>query len=338
MAANPFLSVLRGEEPERIPVWFMRQAGRYMPEYQKIREGKSILEICENPDLVSEITRQPVNILGVDAAIIFSDIMLPLDAMGFDISFVNGTGPVVGNSILSQPDLGRITHFEEKNFRYPLKKSIAAFRKNSPGVPLIGFTGGPLTLLSYVVKGSADRDLEVTRNLMNTRHDTFYESLELISDMVVSYAKMQVDAGVDAIQVFDSWAGALSPYMFEHYIETSLQRVVDEIKDTKIPVIYFGTGLSGVLDQLTGLNFDVLSMDWRIRLSRAMQLTKGKFILQGNLDPRVAATPDYIQETSDIMEDMGNQEGFIFNLGHGVLPFTPPENLRSIVNYVHAYR
>lgn len=335
---NPFLSVLKGDEPDRIPVWFMRQAGRYLPEYQKVRKGMSIQEICKDPSLVEEITRQPVGILGVDAAILFSDIMIPLEAMGFNVTFKEGVGPVVENSISERPDLSGISFFEEKRLNYPVSESISTFKENNPGTPLIGFTGGPLTLLSYVNKGSADRDLEATKTLMSTRQETYNEALDLISEMVVSYARMQVSAGVDAIQIFDSWAGSLSPYMFEKYVERSLYGVVEEIKETGIPLIYFSTGTAGHLDQLSDLNLDVLSMDWRIRLSKARELTHDKFILQGNLDPRVAATPNYLNDTRRILEDMGDDTRFIFNLGHGVIPITPPENLRSIVNYVHAYR
>ncbi len=335
---NPFLAVLKGEEPERIPVWFMRQAGRYLPEYQKIRMGRSIQEMCSDPNLINEITRQPINIIGVDAAIIFSDIMVPLEAMGFDITFKEGVGPVVSNSIKDKPDMGGITPFDEKNLRYPIRESITKFRENNPGIPLIGFTGGPITLLSYATKGSADRDLEMTKSVMYTRQDTYHEAIDMISEMVVSYAKLQISAGVDAIQIFDSWAGSLSPYMFERYAERSLGWVLDELKGTGIPIIYFGTGLSGLLDQISDLSFDVLSMDWRMKLSKVRSATKGKFILQGNLDPRVAATPNYLQETKNILEDVGDDSRYIFNLGHGVIPITPPENLRSIVNYVHSYR
>lgn len=316
----------------------MRQAGRYLPEYQKIRSGRSIQEMCSDPNLINEVTRQPVNLLGVDAAIIFSDIMVPLEAMGFDITFREGIGPVVSNSIKEKPDMGGISSFDEKNLRYPIRESIRKFRENNPGIPLIGFTGGPVTLLSYATKGSADRDLEITKNVMYTRQDTYHEALDMISEMVVEYARLQVSAGVDAIQIFDSWAGSLSPYIFEKYVERALQGVIDELKGSGIPLIYFGTGLSGLIDQIAKLNFDVLSMDWRMRLSKVRAATRGKFILQGNLDPRVAATPNYLQETKNILEDIGEDPAYIFNLGHGVIPITPPENLRSIVNYVHAYR
>lgn len=335
---NPFIAVLRGEEPERIPIWFMRQAGRYLPEYHKMRQGRSIQEMCSDPSLINEVTKQPVNILGVDAAIIFSDIMVPLEAMGFEITFREGVGPVVSNSIKEKPDMTGITPFHEKNLKYPIRESITRFRENNPGVPLIGFTGGPITLLSYATKGSADRDLEITKNVMYTREGTYLEALDMISEMIVSYAKLQISAGVDAIQIFDSWAGSLSPYVFEKYVDRSLRIVLESLKDTGTPIIYFGTGLSGLLDQITKLNFDVLSMDWRVRLSKVRSMTRGKFILQGNLDPRVAATPNYLQETKNILEDIGEDPNFIFNLGHGVIPITPPENLRSIVNYVHSFR
>lgn len=316
----------------------MRQAGRYMPEYQKVRKGKSIQEICWDPALVEEITRQPVNILGVDAAIIFSDIMIPLEAMGFQVKFMEGVGPVIGNSLTERPDLSGIIPFDKENLGYPVSDSISRFKKNNPSVPLIGFTGGPITLLSYASKGSADRDLEVTRTLMLTRQNTFSEALDLITDLVINYAKMQISAGADAIQIFDSWAGALSPYMFESYVERSLRIVAEELGRSGVPLIYFGTGMSGLLDQIAQLDFDVLSMDWRIKLSKVRELTDDKFILQGNLDPRAAASPNYLNETMRVLEDVGDNERFIFNLGHGVIPITPPENLRSIVNYVHSYR
>ncbi len=335
---NPFISVLRGNEPDRIPVWFMRQAGRYLPEYQRIRKGMSIQDICRNTDAVEEITKLPVNILGVDASIIFSDIMIPMESMGFDISFKEGFGPLISNSLLEVPDMRGISEFDPTKIGYPIEKSIKTFKNSNPDLPLIGFTGGPITLLSYAVKGASDRNLQTTKAFMQMRQGTYSDAMRQISDMVADYAKLQYQAGADAIQIFDSWAGSLSPYSFQEYVNVYLSPVINEIKSVGVPLIYFGTELSGHLEQLAPLDFDVLSTDWKTRLSSVRQRTGDKFILQGNLDPSIAASPAHIKETMAIVEDIGDDPRFIFNLGHGVLPETPPENLRSISNYVHAFR
>ncbi len=335
---NSFLQVLDGEEPERIPVWFMRQAGRYLPEYQKVREGRSIQEICKDPSTVAEVTAQPVRSLGVEAGILFSDIMIPLEGMGFKVTFKEGVGPIIENSLRERPDMNSIRKFSSANLEYPVGESIRKFKELHPEVPLIGFTGGPITLLSYAANGRSDRDLASTKVFMEERKDTYAEAMGLISGMVSEYAKLQIHAGVDAVQVFDSWAGSLSPYAFSDYVDSFLGPSLQAIHREGKPLIYFGTGLAGHLDRLRDLSVDAISMDWRIRLSRVREAVGDRFVLQGNLDPVTAAGKDYVPETRRILEDIGNDKKFIFNLGHGVLPSTPPANLRSIVNYVHAFR
>lgn len=331
---------MHGGDPEQIPVWFMRQAGRYLPGYKEIRKQHTIKEISMDPDLVSRITLEPVDAIGVDAAIIFSDIMLPAESMGFNLEFREGVGPVISNSVRENPDLSGISQFEESGYKYPLADAIRKVKSDGKGVPLLGFTGGPLTIMSYLLNGGPDRNLNYTKSVMINDERKFRQVLDLVTDMTIKYAKMQINAGVDAFQIFDSWIGSLSPYRFRYYLENSIFEIVSELRATNIPLIYFSTGSAGLFNDMTDLDVDFLSVDWRVRLSHVRKITGGKYGIQGNLDPQIAAlgSGESIKEASRILEDIDYTHDYVFNLGHGVLPETQPETLRKLVEHVHSQR
>lgn len=341
---NPFLSVMHGKEPDRIPVWFMRQAGRYLPGYKEIRKKHTIKEISLDPELVSKITLEPVNALGVDAAIIFSDIMLPAESMGFNLDFKEGIGPIISNSIRKNPSLRGIHQFDESAYKYPLEEAIKKVKSERRDIPLIGFSGGPLTIMSYLLNGGPDKDIAYTKSIMYRDETKFNNILNMVTDMTIKYAKMQIRAGIDAFQIFDSWVGFLSPFSFRKYLERSIMDVVSELRATNTPLIYFSTGSAGLLCEILDLDVDLdvdfLSLDWRIRLSHFRKIIRRKYGLQGNLDPQVAALgfEESKNEASKILNDIDYTHDYIFNLGHGVLPQTKPDTLKKLVEYVHSFR
>ncbi len=327
-----FISALKGDRPDRIPVWFMRQAGRYLPQYHELRKNRSIKEICMDPRAVSDITYSPVELLGVDAAIIFSDILLPLESMGFDLEYRAGVGPVLSEF----KGASAAESFSIKHFRYPLSESIGLFKDEHPDVPLIGFTAGPITLSSYMIAGKSDRDLSATKRHAMKDPQDFIMLIDRSVDAIISMARYQKAAGADVIQIFDSWAGALSPVQFNRIYRGFLEEIRSELD---FPLIYFSTGTGGIVEDLATIGFDFLSLDWRMRLSDVRKRIGDSTGLQGNLDPEAAGSSPQIalQETRDILEGMKGKENYIFNLGHGVLPHTDPETLKKIVEEVHNY-
>lgn len=333
---NNFLDTIKNRNSEKIPVWFMRQAGRYMDLYKEIRKKYNIREICMNPEITEEITYEPVKLLNVDASIIFADIILPLEAMGYKIDF-NNYGPVIYNGYQNNKDLKDIYNFDEKNLKYKTYDSIKLFKEKHKDTPLIGFSGGIITILSYILSGTSDNNLNYTKNIM-LNDNKFNDYKKLIKNMIINYLKMQVKAGVDAIQIFDSWLGSLSPNMFNNYIKNDIIEIVNEFKG-KIPLIYFATGNSGTIDIFNEINPDFLSVDWRIDLKNARKILNSDIGLQGNLDPYIVQyNENYaIKETDYILNQNFDKNNYIFNLGHGVLPDTKVNTLKSIVNNVHNF-
>ncbi|SMD30931.1 uroporphyrinogen decarboxylase [Picrophilus oshimae] len=328
---NSFISMIRNGYSDTIPVWFMRQAGRYLKEYNEKKGRMTIKEICMDPELIAGISYDPVRILNVDAAIIFSDITIPLEALGYKIEFLPG-GPRIINGYIKNHDMKDIIYFEESNFKYKIYDAIKIF-KEKYHFPLIGFSGGLITVLSYIIAGGPDSNLNLTKRSMLS-DDKFNDYINIIKDMIIKYIRLQVRAGVDAIQIFDSWLGYLSPQTYENYIKGHIEEILSEIN---VPVIYFSTGTSSIIEKLSRLNIDYISVDWRLdmKLARSMVNKKG---LQGNLDPLIAAynLRYALKETSDIINAAG-RSSYIFNLGHGVIPETPVENLKHIVNFVHHF-
>lgn len=318
------------------PVWFMRQAGRYLPGYTALRKKHSIKEICSSKDLTVKVTDEPIGLLGVDAAIIFSDITIPLEAMGFKVDFKEGIGPIISRPFQENRKLEGVHGFERSAYSYATFDAISMFKEKFPAMPLIGFSGGPLTVASYVAGGKADRDLSLTRSLIYRDDRDFQALMKMILEMVILNCREQVRHGADAIQIFDSWAGFLPSEEFKKYASAYLQEIVSELSGiTK--VIYFSTQTTGMLGELDGIGFDFLSLDWRTDLASASRLLKPETGLQGNLDPlMVAQSPKKaISEAQKIAASMKGKDNYIFNLGHGVLPSTDPGTLGEIVRTVH---
>ena len=334
---NNFLSALRGEEHEQVPVWFMRQAGRYSRDYQDIRQGNSIKEICLDPELTYRVTSSPIDELGVDAAIIFFDILLPAEGMGFKIDYEEGRGPVISNPVLPGKANSEIFQFSRSSMPYPVEKAIKIFRERRPGFPIIGFSGGPITMISYLLRGQSDKELIETRKYLLNHAREAGMVMDMITEASIETLKLQVRSGCSAIQLFDSWAGYLPPSMLRDYSDRYISQISSEFSG-KIPLIYFSTQTSSSLDILKDTGADILSMDWRCDLHKISGMVGPEKGLQGNLDPVMAAfSPERaVDESIRISSSMKGVNRYIFNLGHGVLPQTSPETLRRIVQAVHS--
>ncbi len=336
---NDFIAALKGEPHEHTPVWFMRQAGRYLPGYTSLRKEHSIKEICADRDLTVKVTEEPLDLLGVDAAIIFADITTPIEAMGFGLEFKEGVGPVISKPYSENPNLAGIHDFDISEFRYATYSAISKFKEKNPQFPLIGFAGGPLTIVSYIVAGKADRELSKTRRLLYGKDEGFVTLMEMVREMVIENCRAQIRSGADAIQIFDSWAGFLPPSEFREYSARYLMDIVNELS-VGAPLIYFSTQTTGMLEELQATGFNVLSLDWRCDLPSVSRKVKAEISLQGNIDPTlVAGSPESsVREAGRLVEGMAQREGYILNLGHGVLPDTKPETLREIVRTAHQFR
>lgn len=336
---SDFVAALKGEPHEQTPVWFMRQAGRYLPGYMSVRGDHTIKEICADKNLTLNVTEEPLDLLGVDAAIIFSDITTPIEAMGFGLEFQEGVGPVISNSFRSDPHLKNIFEFDISNFRYATYQAIKEFKERRPRFPIIGFAGGPLTISSYVVTGGPDTNLSQTKNLLYRDDPGFLRFMHMIKDMVIKNCREQIRSGADAIQIFDSWAGFLPPSEFKEYSNKFLSDIANELS-VGVPLIYFSTQTSGMLDELQLAGFDALSLDWRCDLPSVSRIVKTETGLQGNIDPLIVSTSPMkaIRESKRLVESMKHKDNYVLNLGHGVLPDTQPETLREIVRTAHQFR
>ena len=328
-----FLRACRREPVDRTPVWFMRQAGRALPEYRAVRQRYGLLEIMRQPELCAEVTLQPVRRLGVDAAILFADIMLPLAGMGVAVELRDGVGPVVDPPLRTPADVGRLRPFEPEAAVGPLLQAVRLVRQASP-VPLIGFAGAPFTLAAYLVEGGRSRDFLRVKAFMHREPAAWARLMEQLTDATVAYLRAQVAAGAQAVQLFDSWVGALSPADYREAVLPHVRRLIAALPP--VPLIHFGTGTAGLLELMAEAGGDVIGVDWRIPLDLAWARI-GPRGIQGNLDPAAAAGPREVMErhARAVLQAAGGRPGHIFNLGHGVLPHTPVENLQRLVDLVH---
>ena len=335
---SPFLAACRAEPHDRTPVWFMRQAGRSLPEYQAIRGSGSILNAIADADLSTEITLQPVRRYGVDAAILFSDIVVPAHAVGFGVDVRPGVGPVIDRPFDGWADLERLRPLEpEADTPYVLETVRQVVADGS--VPLIGFAGGPFTVASYLIEGAPSRTYGRTKAMMLGEPELWHALMERLADMAVASLRSQIDCGASAIQLFDSWAGALSPPVYERCVLPFSRRVFEGVADTGVPRIHFGVSTGEILHLMADAGADVIGVDWRVPLDVARRRLGPDTILQGNLDPAVCLGPlDVVEaEVADVLRRNGDHPGHIFNLGHGVLPETDPAVLAHVVDQVHAH-
>jgi uroporphyrinogen decarboxylase len=316
----------------------MRQAGRYMAEYRTLREKHTLLEICAQPELAAEVTLQPIKRLDVDSAIIFADILLPLVPMGIDLEFAAGEGPIIHNPVRTRADIERLRVLDPEEAVPATLKAIRLVTHELPGdLPLIGFAGGLFTVASYMIEGGSSRNYLRTKQLMYGEPETWALLMERLADMTSRYLRGQVEAGARAVQIFDSWAGALSPRDYRAHVLPHTQRIVASLQALDVPVIIFGTGTSGLLDLLASTGADVVGVDWRVDLDRAWKRIGYDRAVQGNLDPVLLFAPraEIERQVDAILEQAAGRDGHIFNLGHGILPQTPVENVQFVAELVH---
>ena len=331
-----FLDACWGKPVDRTPVWLMRQAGRYLPEYMAVRSKCTFLELCKTPELAAEVTIQPVDILGVDAAIMFSDILTPVEPMGMKLDFV--PGPVFESPIRSMADVDKLRIPQmEQDVPYVLE-TIKILRRELAGkVPLIGFGGAPFTLACYMVEGKGSKDFAQIKRMMYAAPDVYAALMEKITTMSMEYLNAQITAGAQCIQIFDTWGGILSPADYERYVLPYTTRLINGLNRMETPVIHFVKGSGAMLDTVLKAGGDVMGLDWHVGLGAARDILGSQMAVQGNLDPTVLfATKEIIErEVKRVLDENAGRPGHIFNLGHGILPTVPPENARFMVECVH---
>ncbi len=333
-----FLRACRREPVDATPVWFMRQAGRSQPEYQALRQHYTLLEICRRPELCAEVTLSPLHDLGVDAAVMFADITLPLKSMGVAFELADG-GPRIDQQIRGPEDVAALRRFEIDELTGGVLEAIRLVRAASP-VPVIGFSAAPFTLASYLVEGGPSRDYVATRRMMFVQPQTWAALMEWMTDMAIRYLRAQIDAGIHAAQVFDSWVGCLSPEDYRRSVAPYSRRIFDALAAAHVPAIHFGTGTAGLLREMAAAGGDVIGIDWRIELDLAWSRIGATRGIQGNLDPAALLAPEDAlrRKAGAILQQAAGRPGHIFNLGHGVLPQTDRARLRMLVDLVHAGR
>jgi uroporphyrinogen decarboxylase len=338
MATDRFLRALRREPVDRTPVWFMRQAGRYLPEYRELRGDRDILESIRRPEEAVEITLQPLRRMPLDAAIVFSDIVVPLVAVGSPIRIVQGRGPVLDEPIRGAGDLARLRPLEPEVDEPYVLDAIRLLVKELE-VPLIGFAGAPFTLASYLIEGGPSRDHARTKALLWTEPQVWQELLDRLVTIVVAHVAAQVDAGASAIQIFDSWVGAIAPATYEASVAPHMRRLFEAIGGLGVPVIHFGVGTGELLGAMAEAGGDAIGIDARVPLDAGWERVGGprRRAVQGNLDPSALLAPwDVVEHQAlDVLSRAGGRDGHVFNLGHGVLPDTPVEHLQRLVDLVH---
>jgi uroporphyrinogen decarboxylase len=330
----------RREPVPSTPIWLMRQAGRYMPEYRAIRAKTGFLELCKTPSLAAEVTVTAAERLGVDAAIIFADILLILEPMGVDLEFAHGEGPVIHNPVREAVDVDRLRQLEDASALDFVNEAIRQTRRAlKPDIPLIGFSGAPFTLASYLTEGGGSKNYVHTKRLMYNDRGAWHAMMSLIAASLVKYLNAQIEAGAQAVQLFDSWVGALSPDDYREFVLPHTKAVIESVKPG-VPVIHFGTGTAALLELMREAGGDVIGLDWRVRLDEGWQRVGHDVAVMGNLDP-VALFADrevLLAQARKVLDQAGGRPGHIFNLGHGILPETPVENVIALVEMVHEAR
>jgi uroporphyrinogen decarboxylase len=336
-AESVFVRACRRQPVPYAPAWYMRQAGRALPEYRKARAGMSMLEACSTPDLITEFTLQPVRRYDVDAAIFFSDIVVPLRAVGVGIDIRPGVGPVVDKPFRDESDIGRLRGLDASDVPF-VTEAVTSLVAELGDKPLIGFAGGPFTLACYLVDGGPSKNFEITKSLMYGQPRLWDALLSRLVDITISFLQVQVAAGASAVQLFDSWIGALSPEDYRRSVLPHSKRVFDALAATGVPRIHFGVGTGELLRLVGEAGADVVGVDWRVPLDEAARRVGPGKALQGNLDPAILFAPwDVIeQRTREILDRGRAAEGHIFNLGHGVLPDTDPDTLARLTELVHS--
>ena len=338
MTSSRFLKACRREPVDVTPVWFMRQAGRYMAEYRAIRQRHSLLDICRSPDLATEVTLQPVRRIDVDAAILFSDLLLPLEPMGLPFDFVKGEGPQIERPIDTEADIDALRTFEPREALAHVLTAIGQIQSELAGrVPLIGFAGAPFTLASYAIEGGHSNNFAKTKALMYGHPDAWHRLCEKFATVVSAYLVAQIEAGVNAVQVFDSWVGTLSAADYREFAQPHTRRIFEAV-GTRVPTIHFGTGTATILEDLRNAGGDVIGADWRIPIDDAWTRIGHDHAVQGNLDPTLLLGPEgrMFRAVDDILARVDGRPGHIFNLGHGILPSTPVEHVQMLAQYVHS--
>ena len=337
---DTFLRACRCEAVDHTPVWMMRQAGRYLPEYRAIRQKHGFLEMCRTPELAAEVTMQPVDLIGVDAAILFSDILVPFPGMGLDLEFAEGEGPLIRNPVRCAADVRRLgvaDPIEDTGF---VMDAIGILRRElADKVPLIGFAGAPFTLASYMIEGRGTREYLECKRFMWSEPQAWHELMTVISDTVIAYLTAQIDAGAQAVQLFDSWVGYLAPLDYERFVLPHSARVISALSGKGVPVIHFANGATSMLDLVLRAGGDVVGLDWRIDIGTAIERFGPQQAVQGNIDPLALFAPDDVLEeiVVSILEHVGTRPGHVFNLGHGIHKTTDPNKARTLVRLVHEH-
>ncbi|MBK7631647.1 MAG: uroporphyrinogen decarboxylase [Ignavibacteriales bacterium] len=334
---NLFLRACKRQDVERTPIWIMRQAGRYLPEYRAVRAKSDFLTMCKTPELAAEITIQPIDIIDVDAAILFSDILVIPEAMGMHLEMNEGKGPVFPNPIRTVDDAKKLKEIDPiKELKYVIE-AVALTKKNLDNrVPLIGFSGSPWTLLTYMVEGKGSKNFSEVKKLIYNNPELAHSILDKLSKTIADYLSAKIEAGCNAVQIFDTWGGILSQKDFEEFSLRYVEKIISQIKRKDEPVIFFAKGVHFKLNKLASIGADVLGLDWTMDLEEVRKQVGDKVALQGNMDPTVlyADKTNIREETKRVLASYGRGNGHIFNLGHGILPDIDPENVKAFVQYV----
>nr|WP_329956353.1 uroporphyrinogen decarboxylase [Catenulispora pinistramenti] len=334
---SDLLRAARREPVRRTPVWFMRQAGRALPEYRKVRAGIPMLDACMRPDLVTEITLQPVRRYGVDAAVFYSDIVVPLKAIGVDVELVPNVGPVLANPVRDASGLDQIRPVDPETDLAAISEAVRQLVGELGPTPLIGFGGAPFTVASYLIEGGPSKNHEKTKAMMLGAPELFAELLDRLADLTAAFLRVQIEAGASVVQLFDSWAGALAPRDYERYVLPHSTKVLASVADLGVPRIHFGVGTGELLPLMAAAGADVVGVDWRVPLDEASRRIGPDYAVQGNLDPAVMFAPWPVIEAKvrEVLADGAKTPGHIFNLGHGVTPDMDPDRLTRVVELVH---
>jgi uroporphyrinogen decarboxylase len=337
MRRDRLLRALRGEPTDTTPIWLMRQAGRHLPEYRALRERYPILELARTPELAAEVTLEPVRRYDVDAGVVFADITLPFTGLGVDFSIDPGVGPVIRTPLRNRDDIEGLHAFSSRNAVPFVGRAIERFLELEPERPIVGFAGGPFTLASYLIEGGPSRDHAETKRLLFTDPTAFDRLIARLTEMTIDYLSFQAASGAAALQLFDTWVGAVDPRTFEHHLLPPLRAIFDALKPLHRPTIYFSTGSSHLLELIARTGADAISVDWREPLSRVRRRVGDRLALQGNLDPAalLGTSETLRREAQAVLDEVPDGRSHVFNLGHGVLPSTDPDRVDELVRFVH---